>query len=83
MIDWLRWLGILSIELFLPLDGEGEFVCPMALILSVEIAERDFLSSAPIVSSTLVVLIFAVVLVIAARLVVMTVPLSFSPVIVS
>ena len=48
----------------------------MAFIFAMEIAKRDFLSSAPIVSSTLVVLIFAVVLVIAARLVVTTVSLA-------
>ena len=48
----------------------------MAFDFAMEIAKRDFLSSAPIVSSTLVVLIFAVVLVIAARLVVTTVSLA-------
>jgi len=41
----------------------------MAFIFAMEIAKRDFLSSAPIVSSTLMMPLFAVVPVIAARLV--------------
>ena len=83
MIDWLRWLGILPIELFFPPDGEGAFVYPMAFILFVEIAKWDFLSSTPIVSLTLVDSFFTMVTVIAAGSFIMMVPLAFSPVMVS
>ena len=43
-----------------------------------EIAERDFLSSTPIVSSALLVLFFTMVTVIAAGSFIMMVPLFFS-----
>ena len=34
MIDWLRWLGILSVKLFFSFNGEGAFICPMAFVRS-------------------------------------------------
>ena len=75
-IDWLRRLGILPIELFFPLDGDGAIQWPF--IFAMEIAEPDFLSSAPIVSSALAVPLFAVVSVIVIGLVIVTV-LHFTP----
>ena len=83
MIDWLRWFGILPIKLFFPLDGEGAFVCPMTFILTMEIAEWDFLSSATVVSSAFVVSLFAMVMIIVAGSFIRTVPLTFSPAMVS
>ena len=83
MIDWLRWLGILPIKLFFPLDGEGTFVRPMAFILTMEKTEWNFLSSAAVIPSTFVVSLFAMVTIIAVGSFIMTVPLAFSPVMVS
>ena len=71
MIDWLRQLGIESIELFFPLNGEGALICPMAFVLAMEITKRGFLSSATVVSLVLLVSLFAMVTIIAA---VLTVP---------
>ena len=82
MIDWLCWLRILPIELFFRLNGEGAFVCPMAFILSMEIAERDFLSSTPIVSSVFLVPLFAMVTIITDGPFFVAVPLSLPPVMV-
>ena len=68
MLDWLRSVvdqfcqrSILTIELLLPLDGDGAFVGPMAFVFAVEVAERDFLSSAAIVLSGTVVSLIVVV----------------------
>ena len=83
MVDWLRWLGILSIELFFPLDGEGAFVCPMAFILAMEKTEWNFLSSAAVVPSAFAVSFFAMVTIIAVGSFLVAVPLAFPPVMVS
>ena len=72
MIDWLRRLGVESIELFFSLNGEEALVCPMAFVLAMEIPKRGFLSSATVVSLVLLVSLFAMVTIIAA---VLTVPL--------
>jgi len=66
VIDWLRWLGVQPIELFFPLNGEGALVCPMAFVLAMEITKMGFLSSAVVVSSVLLVSVFAMVAIIAA-----------------
>ena len=82
MIDWLRRLGVESIELFFSLNGEEALVCPMAFVLAMEIAKKGFLSSATIVSSIFLVPLFAMVAIIAAGPFFMEVPLSLSPVMV-
>jgi hypothetical protein len=82
MIDWLRWLGILPIKLFFSFNGEGAFICPMALVLAVEKIEWNFLSSTAAVSSTFVVSFFAMVTIIAVGPFFMVVPLAFLPVMV-
>ena len=83
MINWLRWLGVLPIKLFFSFNGEGAFICPMAFVLAMEITKRGLLSSATVVSSILLVSLFAMVTIIAAGSFIMTVPLAFPPVMVS
>ena len=83
MVDWLRWLEILPIELFFSFNGEGAFICPMALVLAVEKTEWNFLSSTAAISSAFVVSFFAMVTVIAVGPFLVAVPLAFPPVMVS
>ena len=83
MIDWLRWLGILPIKLFFPLDGKGALVCPVAFILTMEKTEWNFLSSLAVVPSAYVVSFFAMVMIIAIGSFLVAVPFAFSPVMVS
>jgi len=83
MIDWLRWLGILPVKLFFSFNGEGAFICPMALILPVEETEWNFFSSTAVVSSAFVVSFFAMVTIIAVGSFFVAVPLAFAPVMVS
>ena len=82
MFDWLRRLGIESIELFFPLNGEGALICPMAFVLAMEITKTGFLSSATVVSSVFLVPVFAMVTIITARPFFVAVPLSLPPVMV-
>ena len=79
MIDWLRRLRIESIELFFSLNGEGALVCPMAFVLAMEITKRGLLSSATVVSSILLVSLFAMVTIIAAGPFLVAVPLALPP----
>ena len=83
MIDWLRWLGILSIKLFFSFNGEGAFICPMAFVLPMEETKWNFLSSTTVVSSAFVVLFFAMVTIIAVGSFFVAVTLAFAPVMVS
>ena len=83
MINRLRWLGILLIELFFSFKGEGAFICPMAFVLAVEKTECDFLSSTSTVSPAFVVSFLAMVTIIAIGPFFMAVPLAFPPVMVS
>ena len=82
MIDWLRRLGIESIELFLSLNGEGALVCPMTFVLAMEITKGGFLSSAAVIFSVLLVSLFAMVTIIAAGPFLVAVPLALPPVMV-
>ena len=83
MINRLRWLGILPIKLFFPLDGKGALICPVAFILTMEKIEWNFLCSLAVVPSAYVVSFFAMVMIIAIGSFLMAVPLAFSPVMVS
>ena len=83
MIDWLRWLGILPIKLFFPLDGKGALICPVAFILTMEKIEWNFLCSLAVVPSAYVVSFFAMVMIIAIGSFLVAVPLAFRPVMVS
>jgi len=82
VIDWLRQLGIESIELFFPLNGEGALVCPMAFVLAMEITKGVFLSSVTVVSSVFLVPLFAMAAIITAGPFFVAVPLSLPPVMV-
>ena len=83
MINWLRWLGILLIELFFSFNGKGAFICPMAFVLAVEKTEWNFVSSTAAVSSAFVVSFLAMVTIIAVGPLFMVVRLAFPPVMVS
>ena len=83
MIYWLRWLGVLPIKLFFSFNGEGAFICPMALVLPEEETEWNILSSTVVVSSAFVVSFFAMVTIIAVGSFFVAFPLAFAPVMVS
>jgi len=83
MINSHCWLGVLLIKLFFSFNGEGAFICPMALVLPVEETEWNFLSSTAVVSSAFVVSFFAMVTIIAIGPLFVAVPLAFPPVMVS
>ena len=69
VVDCLCWQGTLALELCFLFDGDGAFICPMALVSAMEVTEWNFFSSTPLLSSAILVAVFVMMSVFAAKLV--------------
>ena len=67
VVDWLCRQGTLALELCFLFDGDGAFICLMALVSTMEVTEWNFFPSTPLLSLAFLVAVFVMMSVFAAR----------------
>ena len=67
VVDWLCRQGTLALELCFLFDGDGAFICLMALVSTMEVTEWNIFPSTPLLSLAFLVAVFVMMSVFAAK----------------